>query len=341
MRTQPDGSVLKLGDVARVELGARELRASSPATTASRRPASPCRSRPARTRSTPRTALEAMLTQLQPLFPARAGSRSCRSTRRRSCGVSIDEVVKTLLEAIALVFLVMYLFLQNFRATLIPTIAVPVVLLGTFGVLAALGYSINMLTMFAMVLAIGLLVDDAIVVVENVERLMSEEDCRRWKRRASRWTRSPARWSASAWCSRRCSCRWRSSAARPASSTASSRSRSSSAMALSVLVALVLTPALCATMLKPVDKGHHAPTRLLRLVQPRLRPQQRAIPGRPCAASLTRRRRFMLVFAVMAALMVFLFLRLPTAFLPAEDQGMLFAHGAGACRRDAGAHAWR
>ena len=89
--------------------------------------------------------------------------------------MAIEEVVKTLLEAIVLVFLVMYLFLQNFRATLIPTIAVPVVLLGTFGVLAALGFSVNMLTMFAMVLAIGLLVDDAIVVVENVERVMSEE----------------------------------------------------------------------------------------------------------------------------------------------------------------------
>ena len=140
--------------------------------------------------------------------------------------ISIREVVKTLFEAVALVFLVMYVFLQNARATLIPTIAVPVVLLGTFGILAAFGFSINTLTMFGMVLSIGLLVDDAIVVVENVERVMAEERSRRRaRRRASPWTRSPARWSRSRWCWRRCSCRWRSSAARSASSTASSPSR--------------------------------------------------------------------------------------------------------------------
>jgi multidrug efflux pump subunit AcrB len=123
--------------------------------------------------------------------------------------------VKTLIEAIVLVFLVMFLFLQNFRATLIPTFAVPVVLLGTFGVMAAFGFSINTLTMFGMVLAIGLLVDDAIVVVENVERIMTEEGLPRRRRRGSRWARSPARWSASAWCCPRCSCRWPSSAAPP------------------------------------------------------------------------------------------------------------------------------
>jgi multidrug efflux pump subunit AcrB len=138
--------------------------------------------------------------------------------------LSIEKVVKTLIEAIVLVFLVMFIFLQNLRATIIPMLAVPVVLLGTFGVLALAGYSINTLTMFAMVLAIGLLVDDAIVVVENVERVMQEEKaCRRRRRRSNRWARSPARWSASPPCSRRCSCRWPSSAARSASSTGSSR----------------------------------------------------------------------------------------------------------------------
>jgi multidrug efflux pump subunit AcrB len=143
--------------------------------------------------------------------------------------ISIEEVVTTLIEAMVLVFLVMYLFLQNLRATLIPTIAVPVVLLGTFGVLAAFGFSINTLTMFGMVLAIGLLVDDAIVVVENVERLMREEGSapREATKRKSMGPRSPARWSASPWCCRRCSCRWPSSAAPPASSTASSPSPSS------------------------------------------------------------------------------------------------------------------
>lgn len=140
---------------------------------------------------------------------------------------SIEDVVKTLLEAIALVFLVMYLFLQNFRATLIPTIAVPVVLLGTFAVLYAFGYSINTLTMFAMVLAIGLLVDDAIVVVENVERIMSEEGLRPARPRANRWDKFRARWSVSPWCCRRYLSRWHFLAAPRARFIASSRSPSS------------------------------------------------------------------------------------------------------------------
>jgi multidrug efflux pump len=113
--------------------------------------------------------------------------------------ISIEEVVKTLLEAVVLVFLVMYLFLQNFRATLIPTLVVPVALLGTFGAMLAFGFSINVLTMFGMVLAIGILVDDAIVVVENVERIMSE-DSRHVKPRARRWARSRAPSSALRWC---------------------------------------------------------------------------------------------------------------------------------------------
>jgi hypothetical protein len=165
-------------------------------------------------------------------------------------------VVKTLLEAIVLVFLVMYLFLQNLRATLIPTIAVPVVLLGTFGVLAAFGFSINTLTMFGMVLAIGLLVDDAIVVVENVERVMSEEGLPPREAPASRWARSPARWSASALV---LSAVFVPMAFFGGSTGVIYRQFSITivaAMVLSVLVALVLTPALCATMLKPVAKGH-------------------------------------------------------------------------------------
>ncbi|SQA86461.1 hydrophobe/amphiphile efflux-1 (HAE1) family protein [Burkholderia gladioli] len=137
--------------------------------------------------------------------------------------LSIEEVVKTLLEGIVLVFLVMYLFLQNLRATIIPTIAVPVVLLGTFAIMSAVGFSINTLSMFGLVLAIGLLVDDAIVVVENVERVMSEEGSRRRRRPRRRWARSPARWWAWPWCCRRCSCRWPSRAARWARSIASSR----------------------------------------------------------------------------------------------------------------------
>ena len=139
--------------------------------------------------------------------------------------ISIKKVVTTLLEAIALVFCVMYLFMQNFRATLIPTLVVPVALLGTLGVMLGLGYSINVLTMFGMVLAIGILVDDAIVVVENVERIMAEEGLSPHDATVRPWARSAAPSSASPWCWCPCSCRWPSSTARWAISTVSSRSR--------------------------------------------------------------------------------------------------------------------
>ena len=177
------------------------------ATTASRRRAWRSSSPPAPMRSTPPTRPRA-LDELQSRFPPGVQAVT-RSTPRRSCSISIEEVVKTLVEAIVLVFLVMFVFLQNVRATLIPTLAVPVVLLGTFGVLAVFGFTINTLTMFGVVLAIGLLVDDAIVVVENVERVMHEEGLSPIEAaRRKRWIRSPARWSASRWCSPRCSCRW-------------------------------------------------------------------------------------------------------------------------------------
>ncbi len=237
---------------------------------------------------------------------------------------SIKEVVKTLLTAIALVFLVMYLFLQNLRATLIPTIAVPVVLLGTFGVLAALGFSINMLTMFATVLAIGLLVDDAIVVVENVERLMSEEGLS--PREATRKSMDQIT-GALVGIGLVLSAVFVPMAFLGGSTGVIYRQFSAtivSAMALSVLVAIVLTPALCATMLKPVEKGHHASDRgffgwFNRTFDRGNRRYQGAVRG-----ILARSKRFLLLFVVMAALMVYLFLRLPTAFLPAEDQGILF-----------------
>jgi len=137
--------------------------------------------------------------------------------------ISIKEVVKTLFEAIILVFLVMYLFLQNFRATLIPTIAVPVVLLGTFAIMAVFGFSINTLTMFGLVLAIGLLVDDAIVVVENVERIMAEEGLSPLEATRKSMDQITGALIGIAWCSPRYSCPWPSSAAPPAPSTASSR----------------------------------------------------------------------------------------------------------------------
>ncbi len=173
VRSQPDGSILRLGDVARVELGAEDYSIiarfnGQPATGVAISLATGANALETAQR------LETLIKDLRPYFPPGLKAVIPFDTTP-FVRASIKEVATTLLEAVVLVFLVMYLFLQNFRATLIPTIAVPVVLLGTFGVLAALGFSINMLTMFAMVLAIGLLVDDAIVVVENVERLMSEE----------------------------------------------------------------------------------------------------------------------------------------------------------------------
>ena len=203
--------------------------------------------------------------------------------------ISIEEVVKTLFEGVALVFLVMYLFLQNLRATLIPTIAVPVVLLGTFGVMAAAGFSINTLTMFGLVLAIGLLVDDAIVVVENVERVMAEEGLSPLEatRRAMDQITGALVGVALV-----LSAVFVPSAFSGGSVGAIYRQFSLTivaAMVLSVLVALILTPALCALLLKPVVHGHFGAQGFLRLVQPGLRAQPRALPLGRAACARTRR----------------------------------------------------
>lgn len=238
--------------------------------------------------------------------------------------LSIKSVVKTLFEAILLVFCVMYLFLQNFRATLVPTIAVPVVLLGTFGVLAAFGFSINTLTMFGMVLAIGLLVDDAIVVVENVERVMNEEGLS--PREATKKSMDQitgaligiglvlsavfvpmAFFSGSA-----------GEIYKQFSITIVS------AMALSVLVALILSPSLCATILKDTGKGHRrAETGFFGAFNRnfnKVRDRYQRVAGH-----MARRLvRYFVVYVLLLGLLAVLFLRLPTAFLPNEDQGTMF-----------------
>ena len=238
---------------------------------------------------------------------------------------SIREVVKTLFEAIALVFLVMYLFLQNLRATLIPTIAVPVVLLGTFGLLAALGFSINMLTMFAMVLGIGLLVDDAIVVVENVERLMSDEGLSPLE--ATRKSMDQIT-GALVGIATVLSAVFVPMAFLGGSTGVIYRQFTVtivSAMLLSVLVALILTPALCATLLVQIPKGGHASETgffgWFNRKFDRSNERYQGFVGR----MLARSGRTMLIYAAVAAIMAALFLRLPTSFLPDEDQGFLFA----------------
>jgi len=235
--------------------------------------------------------------------------------------ISIEEVVKTLFEAIGLVFLVMFLFLQNLRATLIPTLAVPVVLLGTFGVLAAAGFTINTLTMLAMVLAIGLLVDDAIVVVENVERIMEEEGLS--PREATHKSMGQIS-GALIGIALVLSAVFVPMAFFPGSTGVIYQQFSItivSAMALSVLVALTLTPALCASLLKPKD---HAPKRgPFAWFNTGFSGLTNGYTG-TVRWSVRRPVRVFVVYLAMAIGMVFLFLRTPTGFLPEEDQGILF-----------------
>ncbi|HYF73150.1 MAG TPA: efflux RND transporter permease subunit, partial [Nocardioides sp.] len=322
IRSTTEGSTLKLGDIARVELGAADY---SMISRHNGRPSSGV----AVSLATGANALETaaavkeLMDQLQPNFPTGLKAVVPFDTTP-FVAVAISGVVHTLLEAIVLVFLVMYLFLQNFRATLIPTIAVPVVLLGTFAVLAAFGFSINMLTMFAMVLAIGLLVDDAIVVVENVERLMSEEGLSPLE--ATRKSMDQIT-GALIGIGLVLSAVFVPMAFMTGSTGVIYRQFSGtivSAMALSVLVAIVLTPALCATMLKPIAKGHHYHDRgffgwFNRTFDRGNSRYQVAVRG-----ILSRRKRFTAVFFAMIALLIVLFLRLPSAFLPNEDQGILF-----------------
>ncbi|AVT47575.1 MULTISPECIES: efflux RND transporter permease subunit [Shewanella] len=237
---------------------------------------------------------------------------------------SIEGVVHTLLEAIVLVFVIMYLFLQNFRATLIPTIAVPVVLLGTFAILSMAGFSINTLTMFAMVLAIGLLVDDAIVVVENVERVMSEEGLSPLE--ATRKSMDQIT-GALVGIGLTLSAVFVPMAFMSGSTGVIYRQFSItivSAMALSVLVALILTPALCATMLKPVKKGHgHIETGFFgwfnRTFDKLTNRYESSVAG-----IIKRSFRVMTIYVVLVIAVGWIFIRMPTAFLPDEDQGILF-----------------
>jgi HAE1 family hydrophobic/amphiphilic exporter-1 len=245
--------------------------------------------------------------------------------------VAIREVVITLLEAIVLVFLVMYLFLGNLRATLVPTIAVPVVLLGTFGALGAFGYSINMLTMFGMVLAIGLLVDDAIVVVENVERVMSEEGLP--PKEATRKSMDEIS-SALVGIGLVLAAVFGPMMFFPGATGVIYRQFSVTvitSMLLSVVVALILSPVLCASLLKPVARGHEAAETGFRLFRPfflwfdRVFYRARDGYGWAVAHILRRKLPYALVFVVIVGGLVVLFSRMPTGYLPDEDQGMLMS----------------
>jgi hydrophobe/amphiphile efflux-1 (HAE1) family protein len=322
LRVNPDGSQVKLRDVARIELGGESAEIE---TYINGKPSSGVAVRLAAGANALQTAdaVRARIAELAPFFPQGLKATYPLDTTP-FVKLSIEEVVKTLLEAIVLVFLVMYLFLQNFRATLIPTIAVPVVLLGTFGVLAAFGFSVNTLTMFGLVLAIGLLVDDAIVVVENVERVMSEEGL--GPRSATRKSMDQIT-GALVGIALVLSAVFVPMAFFGGSVGVIYRQFSItivSSMALSVLVALTLTPALCATILKPVEKGHGLEKRGFFGRFNRLYDRGSGTYQRVVAFLLRRRGRAMLAYVAILAVLAGLFSRLPSGFLPEEDQGILY-----------------
>ena len=329
LRINPDGSIVRIGDVSRTELGA-EIYDIKGLVNGKEAVGIAIRQAAGANALDVAEAVKAKLSEMSRYFPSGIKVTYPMDTTP-FIKVSIDEVVKTLLIAIFLVFLVMLLFLGNLRATLIPTIAVPVVLLGTFAVLWLFGFSVNMLTMFAMVLAIGLLVDDAIVVVENVERIMSEEGLSPKEATAKSMDQIT---SALIGIGLVLSAVFGPMIFFPGSTGVIYRQFSVtiiSAMLLSVVVALILTPVLCASLLKPVAAGHEAAEHAHPLVRPfflwfdkaffRIRDRYVGVVNH----SLSRMKRYFVVFLIMIVVMAVLFLRMPTAYLPDEDQGIVLA----------------
>ena len=323
LRVNPDGSQVRVADVARVALNSESYTRD---TKYNGKPGAGVAVRLAAGQNALDTmdAIHQTIDRLQPFFP-RGLEVVYPLDTTPFVRTSIFEVVKTLGEAVVLVFLVMYLFLQNARATLIPTIAVPVVLLGTFGVLAAFGFSINTLTMFGMALSIGLLVDDAIVVVENVERVMSEDGLP--PREATRKSMDQITGALVA-IALVLAAVFVPMAFFGGSIGVIYRQFSItlvSAMTLSVLVALVLTPALCATILKPLPPSGHVEHKGFFRWFNRWFERGRVKHGAGLDAMLGKPGRSMLAFLAIVAVTAFLQTRVPTSFLPPEDPG--FAYG--------------
>jgi len=325
LRTNPDGSTVRLKDVAETKIGTENYEMQSfyngkPVGGMAIRLASGANALETGNR------IKAKMAELEKYFPPGMKVVYPYDTTP-FIKISIEEVVHTLIVAVFLVFVIMFLFLQNIRATLIPTIAVPVVLLGTMGVLAAAGFSINTLTMFALVIVIGLLVDDAIVVVENVERIMSEEGLSPH----DATIKSMGQITSALWgIATVLTAVFLPMAFFPGSTGVIYRQFSItiiSAMILSVLVAMILTPALCATILKPVAKGHHAGEsgwfpwffRYFNRTFEFCRHNYEKIVRH----SFRKPLRYLLVYAAIVVVMALLFHRLPSSFLPEEDQGFL------------------
>ena len=324
LRANSDGSTVRLADVARIELGAQGYATSArlngnPSTGIGVQLA------PTGNALATAAAIRAKMEELQKYFPPGV-SYAIPYDSSRFVKISITQVAVTLVEAVVLVFLVMYLFLQNFRYTIIPTIVVPVALLGTFAVLLTLGFSINVLTMFGMVLVIGIVVDDAIVVVENVERIMSEEGLP--PREATRKAMGQIQGAIVgitvvlisvfvplAFFAGSVGNIYRQFAAVMVAS-----------IGFSAFMALSLTPALCATLLKQVEAGHHVEKRgffgwFNRFFKRRTQHYESVLAG-----MLRRTGRYLVIYGVIIAVVGWVYLRLPTSFLPAEDQGTMLVN---------------
>jgi len=327
LRINSDGSIVRLQDVARIELGTESYESD---VLYNGKPSGGMIVRLASGANALDTdkAVKAKMEELSQYFPA--GMKVIYPYETTPfVKVAIHEVMKTLIEAIILVFFVMFVFLGNFRATLVPTIAVPVVLLGTFAIMKFSGFSVNMLTMFAMVLAIGLLVEDAIVVVENVERIMHEEGLS--PKDATKKSMGQIT-GALIGIGLVLSAVFGPMAFFGGSTGVIYRQFSLtliSAMMLSVFVALILTPALCATMLKPVKKGHEAAESGFFLTRPfflwfdRVFYRVRDIYQTMVGHVLAKRLRYIFIYMAIVAGTGFLFLRMPTSYLPDEDQGIM------------------
>ncbi|ALE87093.1 MULTISPECIES: efflux RND transporter permease subunit [Pseudomonas] len=324
LKVNTDGSQVRLSDVAEVALGGENYSISAQY---NGKPSSglAIKLAPGSNALDTAKALHATISDLEPFFPPGMKVVYPYDTTP-VVSASIEGVLETLVEAVVLVFLVMFLFLQNFRATIITTMTVPVVLLGTFGILAAAGFSINTLTMFGMVLAIGLLVDDAIVVVENVERVMTEEGLP--PKEATKKSMEQIQ-GALVGIALVLSAVLLPMAFFSGSTGVIYKQFSItivSAMALSVLVALIFTPALCATMLKPVKKGDHGENKrgffgwFNRTFDSGVKRYEKGV-----GSILRHKAPYLLAYVLIVVGMVFLFTRIPTSFLPEEDQGVLFA----------------
>ncbi|MDT0496928.1 efflux RND transporter permease subunit [Algiphilus sp. W345] len=329
LRSTQDGSIVRLRDVARVEVGAQTYQFNS-WVNGKDAAAFGVQLAPGANALATAKAVRAKLDELSKYFPPGVYAEVPHDTSP-FIEISIEKVLHTLVEAMVLVFLVMYLFLQNFRYTLIPTIVVPIALLGMISVLMVLGFSINVLTMFGMVLAIGILVDDAIIVVENTERIMvdGEQTPRAAARKAMQQITGAvvgitlvltAVFLPLAFMSGSVGVIYR---------------QFSVSMAVSIMfsgfLALSLTPALCATLLKPATHGSDHVRDIRRgpmgIVDRFFNGFNRSFERttlhyeKGVARAITRPWRFMAVFAVIVAMTGFLFLRLPGSFLPVEDQG--------------------